>query len=110
MWRRQSSPTVAVAEKSVETPHVFLDKVVDMPVVCNNRCLVSGSAVQFIDSYECPCGCAPDSVHRGYGGHSSSQQRQVLDLPAGCPGRALDDEELVLRRRGLQEVPESPGV
>ena len=44
-WRRQSSPTVAVAEKSVETPHVFLDKVVDMPVVCNNRCLVSGFAV-----------------------------------------------------------------
>ena len=43
-WMRQSSPTVAVAEKSVETPHVFLDKVVDMPVVCNNRCLVSGSA------------------------------------------------------------------
>ena len=25
-------------------------------------------------------GSAPDSVHRGYGGHSSSQQRQVLDL------------------------------
>ena len=25
-------------------------------------------------------GNAPDSVHRGYGGHSSSQQRQVLDL------------------------------
>ena len=45
VWRRQSSPTVAVAEKSVEIPHVFLDKVVDMPVVCNNRCLVSGSAV-----------------------------------------------------------------
>ena len=44
-WRRQSSPTVAVAEKSVETPHVFLDKVVDMLVVCNNRCLVSGFAV-----------------------------------------------------------------
>ena len=43
VWRRQSSPTVAVAEKSVETPHVFLDKVVDMPVVCNNRCLVSWS-------------------------------------------------------------------
>ena len=35
MWSRQSSPTVAVAEKSVETPHVFLDKVVDMPMVCN---------------------------------------------------------------------------
>ena len=25
-------------------------------------------------------GSAPDSVHRGYCGHSSSQQRQVLDL------------------------------
>ena len=25
-------------------------------------------------------GSAPDSVHRGYGGHSSSQQRQVFDL------------------------------
>ena len=39
-WRRQSSPTVAVAEKSAETPHVFLDKVVDMPVACNNRCFL----------------------------------------------------------------------
>ena len=29
-------------------------------------------------------GCAPDSVHRGYGGHSSSQQRQVLDLPVAA--------------------------
>ena len=29
-------------------------------------------------------GCAPDSVHRGYGGHSSSQQRQVVDLPVAA--------------------------
>ena len=29
-------------------------------------------------------GSAPDSVHRGYGGHSSSQQRQVFDLPVAA--------------------------
>ena len=87
-WRRQS-PTVAVAEKSVETPHVFLDKVVDMPVVCNNRCFLwlrscSSSTVMNVPVIMRDSGCAPDSVHRGYGGNSSSQQRQVLDLPVAA--------------------------
>ena len=54
-WRRQSSPTVAVTEKSVETPHVFLDKVVDMPVVWQQQVLSLASQLQFIDSYERPC-------------------------------------------------------
>ena len=42
VWRRQSSPTVAAVENSVEIPRVFLDKVVDMPLLCNDRCLVFG--------------------------------------------------------------------
>ena len=42
VWRRQSSPTDAIAENSVEIPRVFLDKVVDMPLLCNGRCLVFG--------------------------------------------------------------------
>ena len=77
-------------------------------------------------------GFAPDSVHRGYGGHSSSQQRQVLDLPvAAMMGffdafcvifrappvvpelsasfSALDDEEFFVVE-GSRGVPESPGV
>ena len=41
-------------------------------------------SVQFIDGVNVPVimrdsGSAPDSVHRGHGGHSSSQQRQVDD-------------------------------
>ena len=89
MWRRQSSPTVAVAEKSVEIPHVFLDKVVDMPVVCNNRFGLwlrscSSSTVMDVPVIMRDSGCAPDSVHRGYGGQSSSQQRQVLNLPVAA--------------------------
>ena len=47
VWRRQSSPTVAAVEKSVEIPHVFLDKVVDTPVVYNDR--GHGPDVQFLD-------------------------------------------------------------
>ena len=49
VWRRQSSPTVAAC------PYVFLDKVVDMPSLCNGRCLVFGAEtadsphLQFID-------------------------------------------------------------
>ena len=37
VWRRQSYPTVAAC------PYVFLDKVVDMPSLCNGRCLVFGA-------------------------------------------------------------------
>ena len=44
MWRRQSSPTVAAVENSVVIPRVFLDKVVDMPVIVNDRVLHSGGA------------------------------------------------------------------
>ena len=49
VWRRQSYPTVAAC------PYVFLDKVVDMPSLCNGRCLVFGAKtadsphLQFID-------------------------------------------------------------
>ena len=49
VWRRQSSPTDAAC------PYVFLDKVVDMPLLCNGRCLVFGAEtadspqLQFID-------------------------------------------------------------
>ena len=41
-WRRQSSPTVAAVENSVQIPRVFLDKVVDMPLLFYDRCLVFG--------------------------------------------------------------------
>ena len=37
--------TVVSVENSVVIPRVFLDKVIDMPLLCNDRCLVSGSAV-----------------------------------------------------------------
>ena len=47
VWRRQSSPTVAAVEKSVEIPHVFLDNVVDTPVFVNDRGY--GPDVQFLD-------------------------------------------------------------
>ena len=43
--------------------------------VCRSSSTVMDVLVTMRDS-----GKAPDSVHRGYGGHSSSQQRQVLDL------------------------------
>ena len=49
-WRRQLSPTVAAVEKSAEIPHVFLDKVVDMPVIVNDRVLHSGGP---------PCSSSP---------------------------------------------------
>ena len=56
---RQSSPTVAAAEKSVEIPHVFLDKVVDMPVIVNDRVLHSGGAsIQFIACFRGHSSCA----------------------------------------------------
>ena len=63
----------------------FLDQVVDMPVVCNDRChggRCSGAVHR--QDMDVPVimrgsGSAPDSVHRGIGGHSSSQQRLVLD-------------------------------
>ena len=40
----------------------------------------SSSTVKDVPVIMRDSGSAPDSVHRGYGGHSSSQQRQVLDL------------------------------
>ena len=80
VWRRQSSPTVAAVENSVEIPRVFLDKVVDIPLLCYDRCLVSGCRKLRIlrscsSSTRCgrPCdyaatclavGGAKDSVHR----------------------------------------------
>ena len=90
MWRRQSSPTVAVAEKSVEIPYVFPDKVVDMPVGVQQQVLglwlrsCSSSTVMDVLVIMRDGGSAPDSVHRGYGGHSSSQQRQIFDLPVAA--------------------------
>ena len=71
-------------------PHVFLDKVVDMPVGVQQQvfCLwlrsCSSSTVMDVPVIMRDSGSAPDSVHRGYGGHSSSQQRQVLDLPVAA--------------------------
>ena len=67
VWRRQSSPAVAAVEKSVEIPHVFLDKVVDMPIV-NDRVLHSGGA--------------SDSVHRQSRGHSCCTTETRTQLPA----------------------------
>ena len=77
-------------------------------------------------------GFAPDSVHRGYGGNSSSQQRQVLDLPVAAMMGLFDAFCVIFRAppampelsasfssfraltavsaRGLPVVPESPGV
>ena len=49
VWRRQLSPTDAAC------PHVFLDKVVDMPLLCNGRCLVFGCR---------NCGFSAVAVHR----------------------------------------------
>ena len=61
-----------------------LGQVVVRPLRASSVPMVDDS-VQFIDGVNVPVilrdsGSAPDSVHRGYGGHSSSQQRQVLDL------------------------------
>ena len=59
LWRRQLSPTVAAVEKSVEIPHVFLDKVVDMPVIVNDRVLHSGGAsIQLIACFRGHSSCA----------------------------------------------------
>ena len=69
-----------------------------MPVVCNDRCRGGRCRLaQFIDVVDVPVimrgsGSAPDSVHRGYGGHSSSQQRQVLGSHLGGYG---GDERVV---------------
>ena len=49
VWRRLSSPTDAAC------PHVFLDKVIDMPLLCNGRCLVFGCR---------NCGFSAVAVHR----------------------------------------------
>ena len=61
-----------------------LGQVVARPLRATTVPMVDDS-VQFIDGVNVPVimrdsGSAPDSVHRGYGGHSSSQQRQVLDF------------------------------
>ena len=92
VWRRQSSPTVAAVENSVEIPRVFLDKVVDIPLLCYDRCLVSGYRKLRIlrscsSSTRCghPCdfaatclavGGATDSVHRLIWWTSQFAQRQ----------------------------------
>ena len=56
VWSRQSSFTVAVVEKSVKIPRVFLDKVVDMPVGVQQQVLglwllktADSLQLQFID-------------------------------------------------------------
>ena len=68
VWRRQSSPTVAAVEKSDEIPHVFLDKVVDMPVIVNDKLMHSGGAsIQFIAYFR---------------GHSSCATQTGMMLPA----------------------------
>ena len=61
-----------------------LGQVVARPLRATTVPMVDDS-VQFIDGVNVPViirdsGSAPDSVHRGYGAHSSSQQRQVCDL------------------------------
>ena len=65
-WRRQSSPTVAAVENFVEIPCVFLDKVVDMPFLFYDRCLVFGCRkLRFSAVAVClAVGGATDAVHR----------------------------------------------
>ena len=65
-----------------------LDKVVDMPVVCNDRCpwsMTSRSSstvvnVPVITQRRLYSGSTSDSVHRQSHGHPVVQQRMVLDL------------------------------
>ena len=91
VWRRQSSPTDAAYL------HVFLDKVVDMPLLCNGRCLVFGCrncgfSVVAVHRLRCgrPCdfavtclavGGATASVHRLIWWTSQFAQRQWV---RGC--------------------------
>ena len=111
MWRRQSSPTVAVAEKSVEIRTFSWTRLLTCLLVCNNRCLVSGFAVAVHrQDMDVPVimrdsGSAPDSVHRGIGGHSSSQQRQVFDLPVAAMMGLFDAFCVIFRA-----PPGCPGV
>ena len=51
-------PQLQLVEKTVEIPHVFLDKVVEMPVIVNDRCLVSGCRkLRFLRSCSSPTRC-----------------------------------------------------
>ena len=69
MWQSSSwtRSLTCPLKKSVEIPHVFLDKVVDVPVVCNVRCLSRQRGqlpqLQFVDKV-----AVQTSTSGGYGG------------------------------------------
>ena len=126
MWRRQSSPTVAAVENSVEIPRLFLDKVVDIPLLCYDRCLVSGCRKLRIlgscsSSTRCgrPCdyaatclavGGATDTVHRLIS-WTTSLHRDRLQL--GTWLRCVIRDRIFLGhlcQSQVPVVPESPGV
>ena len=121
-WRRRSSPTVAAVEKSVEIPHVLLDKVVDMPVIVNDRVLHSrGASIQFIACFRGHFSCATQTGTMLPAFFLMVAMMGFLDAccvifraPPAMPELSASFSSFraltAVSARGLQGVPESAGV